>query len=139
MKQIIMTKIALDSNILINNHSLDYESKRIIARKFFKEEPIVSSQVILEYLNVMRRNFKIPKQELIDLCTLWLEKCIIQPVLFSTMKLAQKLIEKYEFQIFDSIIISAALEADCKIIYSEDMHEGLIVENSLEIVNPFRF
>jgi predicted nucleic acid-binding protein len=132
-----MNKIALDSNILIYNHSLDYENKRLIARNFFKESPIVSSQVISEYLNVMRRNFKMQKQELLHLCSLWLEKCYIQPVVLSTIKLAQNLINKYDFQIFDGIIIAAALEANCSILYSEDMQNGQIVENTLKIVNPF--
>jgi len=132
-----MNKIALDSNILIYNHSLDHENKRLIARDFFKENPIVSSQAISEYLNVMRRNFKMQKQELMHLCSLWLEKCSIQPVVLSTIKLAQNLISKYDFQIFDGIIISAALEANCSILYSEDMQNGQIVENTLKIVNPF--
>jgi len=132
-----MSRIALDSNILIYNHSLDYESKRLIARDFFKENPVVSSQVISEYLNVIKRNFKMEKQELIQLCSLWLEKCSIQPVILSTIKLAQNLIGKYDFQIFDGIIIAAALEADCDIIYSEDMQDGQIIENMLKIVNPF--
>ena len=61
-----MNRIALDSNILIYNHSLDYENKRLIARGFLKEKPVVSSQVISEYLNVMRRNFKMQKLELMQ-------------------------------------------------------------------------
>ena len=68
---------------------------------------------------------------------MWLEKCTVQPVVLSTIKLAQDLIVKYDFQVFDSIIVAAALEADCDVIYSEDMHDGLIVENKLKIVNPF--
>jgi len=132
-----MSKIALDSNILIYNHSLDYESKRIIARDLFKENPVVSSQVISEYINVMKRNFKMQKLELMQLCSLWLEKCSIQPVVFSTIQLAQHLVSKYDFQIFDGIIIAAALEADCDILYSEDIQNGQIVENMLKIVNPF--
>jgi len=35
------------------------------------------------------------------------------------------------------IIIASALEANCDILYSENMHNGLIIENSLKIVNPF--
>jgi predicted nucleic acid-binding protein len=132
-----MNKIALDSNILIYNHSLDNENKRLIARDFFKEKPVVSSQVLSEYLNVMQRNFKIQKQELMHLCSSWLEKCSVQPVILSTVKLAQELIGKYSFQVFDGIIIAAALEADCEILYSEDMHDGQIIENMLKIVNPF--
>jgi len=65
MKQIIMNKIALDSNILIYNHSLECEGKKQIAREFFKENPVVSSQVISEYINVIKRNIKISKIELI--------------------------------------------------------------------------
>jgi len=132
-----MSRIALDSNILIYNHSLDHENKRLIARDFFKENPVVSSQVISEYLNVMKRNFKMQKLELMQLCSLWLEKCSVQPVILSTVKLAQDLVGKYDFQIFDGIIIAAALEADCDILYSEDMQDGQIIENMLKIVNPF--
>jgi predicted nucleic acid-binding protein len=43
------------------------------------------------------------------------------------------LIVKYDFQVFDSIIIAAALDADCDIIYSEDMQDGLIVENKKKL------
>jgi predicted nucleic acid-binding protein len=132
-----MSKIALDSNILIYNHSLDCEDKRIIARSFFNDAPVVSSQVISEYLNVMRRNFKMDKLELLELCSKWLEKCTIQPVMFPTIKLAYYLIDVYDFQMFDSIIVAAALEADCEILYSEDMQHNLMVENTLKIVNPF--
>jgi len=68
---------------------------------------------------------------------LWLEKCIVQPVVLTTIKLAQELIVKYDFQVFDSIVIAAALEADCDVIYSEDMQDGLIVEDKIKIINPF--
>jgi predicted nucleic acid-binding protein len=85
----------------------------------------------------MRRNFKMQKQELMHLCSLWLEKCSIQPVVLSTLKLAQNLVSRYDFQIFDGIIIAAALEANCNIFYSEDMQHGQIIENTLKIVNPF--
>ena len=132
-----MSRVALDSNILIYNHSLDCKDKRTIARNFFNENPVISSQVISEYLNVMIRNFKMQKQELMQLCSLWLEKCSVQPVILSTIKLAQNLVGKYDLQIFDGIIIAATLEADCDILYSEDMQNGQIIEDMLKIVNPF--
>jgi len=133
----IMSRIALDSNIIIYSHSLTQENKMQIAIDFFDENPVVSSQVISEYLNVMRKKFKMEKNELIQLCSSWLEKCIIHPVILSTIKLAQNLIGKYDFQLFDGIVVAAALEADCNIFYSEDIHDGLIIDNKLKIVNPF--
>ena len=132
-----MSRIALDSNILIYNHSLDCEDKRIIANRFFDKNPVISSQVLSEYLNVMIRKFKIQKQELMNLCSSWIEKCSVQPVILSTVKLAKNLVIKYDLQIFDGIIIAAALEADCEILYSEDMQDGQVIENKLKITNPF--
>jgi len=39
--------------------------------------------------------------------------------------------------IYDSLIIASALEADCKILYTEDLQHNHLVENKLRIVNPF--
>jgi predicted nucleic acid-binding protein len=63
--------------------------------------------------------------------------CTIIPVLPNTLLIAAALVKKYNFQLFDSAIVAAALENDCAIFYSEDMHHGLIVEKSLTIINPF--
>ena len=37
----------------------------------------------------------------------------------------------------DSLIVASAILGDAKILYSEDMHDGLIINNTLEIINPF--
>jgi len=132
-----MNRIALDSNVLLYNHCADSNHKRLIARSFFQMNPVVSSQAVVEYLNIMRRKFKIEKQELLQLCSSWMEKCVIQPVGFSTLKLTQYLVRRYDFQIFDGIIVAAALEADCNILYSEDMQHNQSIEYTLTIINPF--
>ena len=44
---------------------------------------------------------------------------------------------KYQYSYYDSLIIATALESKCNILYSEDMHHGQIIENSLKIINPF--
>ena len=56
---------------------------------------------------------------------------------FINSKAGQNLIVKYDFQVFDGIIIAAALESNCDILYSEDMQDGQVIENTLTIVNPF--
>lgn len=47
------------------------------------------------------------------------------------------LMNKYDFQLFDSIIVSSALESGCDVLYSEDMNHGQIIEGQLAIINPF--
>lgn len=54
-----------------------------------------------------------------------------------TLLLANDLVIKYDFQIFDSQIIASALEHNCDALYSEDLHHGLIINEQLTIINPF--
>jgi predicted nucleic acid-binding protein len=137
MQPIPMTKIALDTNVLIYNHDMEDINKRTIAQKLLTMHPCISGQVISEYLNVMKRSFPISKADLLDLCAQWIEKCTIHPVNISTFKMAKQLIHRYDFQIFDSIIVASAVEAGCDVLYSEDMQHNLEVEKQLRIINPF--
>jgi predicted nucleic acid-binding protein len=132
-----MTKIALDTNVLIYNHGIDGDAKQLIADSLFDCIPVISTQVISEYLNVMKRISKMSKNDLLKMCAEWLEGCQVQPVGLSTIKLAHHLVQRYDFQLSDSIIAASVLEAECDILYSEDLHHGLIVEDKLTILNPF--
>jgi len=46
--------------------------------------------------------------------------------------------ERYGLSIFDAMIAASALHADCDTLWSEDMQDGMTLENRLRIVNPFR-
>jgi predicted nucleic acid-binding protein len=50
---------------------------------------------------------------------------------------ASELRDRYGFSYWDSLIVACALAGGATIVYSEDMHSGLVVENRLQIVNPF--
>jgi len=56
----------------------------------------------------------------------------------NTVKEACKLAQKYRYSFYDSLIIAAAIECNCNIFYSEDMHDGQTVEGIFKIVNPFK-
>ena len=127
---------ALDTNILIYLEGNDI-SKRRIAEILLSCDPVISAQVIAEFINVTRRLRKIPKQQLIADAANMFRHCIIAPIDISTLDLAKILIDKYDFQIFDSIVIASAIEADCDTLYSEDMQHNMIVYNQLKIINPF--
>jgi predicted nucleic acid-binding protein len=100
--------------------------------------PVISTQVVSEYLNVMKRSFPIAKADLMDLCALWMKKCVIHPVNVTTVETARRLIKRYDFQIFDGIIVAAAIEAGCEVLYSEDMQHNMVVAEQLRIINPFK-
>jgi predicted nucleic acid-binding protein len=132
-----MNKIALDTNILIYGHDKNDMRKQDISRTLLDLSPVISTQAVSEYINVLRRKIAIPKHVLIDLCMEILDSCVIHPVSISTLKIARHIIQRYDLQIFDSIIIASAVEGDCKILYSEDMQHGLEIDGGLKILNPF--
>jgi len=132
-----MNKIALDTNVLIFLYDNINSPKKKIAEELVLKMPMISSQVVSEFLNVTKRLLKIPKQHVLHKCIQLLENCTLENVTLDTLKSSEVLIAKYDFQIFDSIIVAAALQANCSILYSEDMHHGLEVEKQLTIINPF--
>ena len=44
---------------------------------------------------------------------------------------------RYQYGFYDSLIIASALSAGCDRLYSEDLHDGQIIEG-LTIENPFK-
>jgi predicted nucleic acid-binding protein len=50
---------------------------------------------------------------------------------------ASVLPEQYGFSFWDSTIVSSALHAGTSVLYSEDMQDGLVVDNRVRIINPF--
>lgn len=137
MKLTIMTtKIALDTNILIYLYDDSDERKRNISESLILDRPIIGSQVISEFLNVTKRLLKLPKNELMDKANKLFRVCEIVSMNQMTITKAKDLIIKYDFQLFDSLIVASALQSNCTVLYSEDLHHNLMVENQLRIINP---
>jgi predicted nucleic acid-binding protein len=44
---------------------------------------------------------------------------------------------RLHYQLYDAMIIAAALEAGCVTLYSEDLQHGQVIERRLTIRNPF--
>ena len=65
------------------------------------------------------------------------ENFIIPEVKVPTIKYAIEIKKKYGYSYYDSVIIASALQNNCTILYTEDMQHKQIIENTLEIINPF--
>ncbi|MDR3184378.1 MAG: PIN domain-containing protein [Prevotellaceae bacterium] len=131
------TKSALDTNVLIYSHSQDDLFKQDIARNLIVRSPVVSTQVLSEYINVLKRVMSLSKKELLSLCIKTFAHSDIYPVGMDTLKAAEQIIQRYDLQIFDSIVVAAAIEAGCDVLYTEDMSHNLVINNQLTIINPF--
>ncbi len=56
----------------------------------------------------------------------------------TSMLLASTLREQYRLSYWDGFIVACALMSGASQLYSEDMHDGLVVAGQLTIINPFR-
>jgi predicted nucleic acid-binding protein len=54
-----------------------------------------------------------------------------------THDLGKLIAERYKLSVYDAMIVAAALLGGCDTLYSEDMQDGLLIDNQLRICNPF--
>jgi len=60
------------------------------------------------------------------------------PLTVQTHQKALSIADRYGFQIYDALIVASALEAECPLLYSEDMQDGQVIDGRLTIRNPFK-
>jgi predicted nucleic acid-binding protein len=128
----------LDTNIfvyaIVQDDPRSHKAEELIA-----EGGTVSVQVLNEFAAVVRRQIKMPWDEvrlaLENIKTLCPNPL---PITIDTHQQALAIEEKYGFGIYDALIAASALEGRCKTLYSEDMQDGQVIDQRLTIRNPFQ-
>lgn len=129
-------KIFIDTNIVI--YALGPGSTKVhLAAPLFVGSPTISTQVLSETANVASKRLALSVSDIRKLITSLEAMCRVETISLLTIHTALDIRERYGFSWYDSLIVAAALEADCDTIYSEDMQNGQEIEGRLRIVNPF--
>lgn len=126
----------LDSNTVLYAFS-DDETKAAKAEALIAAGGVISVQVLNEVANVARRKMQLAWPEVhaaLDVLTALLE---VRPLTLATHQAGLGLAERYKLSIYDAMIAAAALEAECTTIFTEDLHNGLLIEGRLAVINPF--
>lgn len=98
---------------------------------------IVSVQVLNECANTLRRKFSADWPEIKLASERIRELCTVVPVTEDIHARGLDLAERYVLSTYDAMIVAAALTTGCTVLYSEDMHDGLIIDR-LTVRNPYR-
>ena len=138
--------IFLDSNIWLYRFLADQDSnpqedarKRQIAVSLTNlKNIVVSTQVINEVCSVLKRKVRLSESQIFQLIEEFDLQCLVIDLTTSILKKSSQLRTNYNFSFWDGLIVASALAADVTILYSEDMQDGLIVDNQLTIINPFK-
>jgi predicted nucleic acid-binding protein len=136
-------KLFLDTNIIVHAFGQSFPEKARIAQRLVADgaadkQAIISYQVVQEFINVALRGFRltIPKADL---------ESFVLTALFPMMAISSSpslVVEGLRLQganqlaWYDSLIVAAALQGGCKVLYTEDMQHGRRF-GDLVIQNPF--
>lgn len=128
--------IFLDSNVAL--YAFDHAAlKNKIALELLEARTIISTQVILESINICLKKFKFSKEVSFEHAEHLMNICSFVLIDRVTINSAFEISIKYQFSYWDSLIISSALQNGCTKLYSEDLQHNQIINSSLTIVNPF--
>jgi len=126
-----------DTNVLVYLASSD-SAKADRAEAVIAEGGSISVQVLNDVANVGRRKMQMNWNETHALLEMLRGLLTVHPVTVNVHETGLRLAERYGFSIYDAMIAAAAVRTDCDILYSEDMQHGLVLDEGLRIVNPFR-
>lgn len=124
-----------DTNIVV--YAFLDVAKRERALDLIASGGVISAQVLNEFTNVARRK---RQRDWSDI-----ERAIsvirarfpdIMPLTADTHAAALDLARDHGLAFYDALIVAAAIEGKCDILYSEDMQNGRTI-GGLAIVNPF--
>ena len=126
-----------DSNVLLYLVS-DDTAKAERAEALLVGGGTISVQVLKEMSSVAMRKHGMHWLQVDALLEPVRALCRIEPLTEDTFDLGRRLAGRFQFSVYDAMIVAAALLAEADTLYSEDMQDGLLVEDQLRIRNPFR-
>ena len=131
----------IDSNVLIYAvDDTDADKQRIarsvVYRAISSADFMISVQVINEFCAVSFRKLMKPVDEIDGFLSV-LEGITTVPVLQSWTRRALWIMNRYNLQFFDSLLLAAAEANGCDEILTEDLNDGQVY-CGIKAVNPFK-
>jgi predicted nucleic acid-binding protein len=126
-----------DTNVLVYLASAE-PTKARRTRELLDAGGTASVQVLNEIANVTQRKLRFSWIETRDFLHLIRGLLSITPISLRIHETGIALAERYTLSIYDGMIAGAALDSGCDTLWSEDIHDGLVIDGRLTVVNPFR-
>lgn len=134
-------RIFIDSNLFLyafNDAEMAKHTKAVEVITGKQYENVISLQVINEVSNNMLKKLSFTNNEVKAFVTSSYRRYEVQPITEEVLTNACDIRERYPVSYYDSIILSAALTANCHYLFSEDMQHRQKIFDRLTIVNPFK-
>jgi predicted nucleic acid-binding protein len=126
-----------DTKVLLYTTSSD-AAKADRAEQLIALGGTISVQVLNEIANVARRKMRFSWERTHLLLSEVRQLLSVVPVTLGMHEAGLALAERYRLSVYDGMIAAAALDSGCDTLWSEDMHDGLVIDGRLTVANPFR-
>lgn len=126
-----------DTNVLVYAVAID-EPRTAIARALLAAGGKISVQVLNEFVSVVRGKFR--KNWSLAEAALTEVRALLDPPLSLTIDTHERAVaiaRRHHLHIYDALIVASAAEADCGLLLTEDMADGMSI-GGVTIRNPFR-
>jgi predicted nucleic acid-binding protein len=125
-----------DTNVLLYLLSED-NAKADRAEAIIASGGIISVQVLNEFASVASRKLGMSYAEIRDMLGTVRAVCQAQALTVDTHDRGLDIAERFGFSLYDSMIVSSAVESGCSVLYSEDMQHSQEIDGQLVVINPF--
>lgn len=125
-----------DTNVLVYAF-LSTDPRHGTARTLAAGGGVFSVQVANEFVDVARRKMRWEWQDVVAMLAAfraWFGTPV--PLTHETHVLALEVARRRGLRIYDALVLSAAKQAGCRILYTEDLQDGQTIEGVL-VRNPF--
>ncbi|MCL2020363.1 MAG: PIN domain-containing protein [Oscillospiraceae bacterium] len=128
----------IDTNVFIYLYSVDESEKSARASVALKKfDCVISTQVLNEFSNFCIKKWRLDPDDILSAVSEIRAACLLEYLNENTINHALKLYKRYKYSFYDCLMLSSAIDCECKYIFSEDMADGQIIDDKLEIVNIF--
>lgn len=134
-------KVFFDTNILVYSVDERTPEKKVIASNLLNEASrskngIISTQSLQEFYNAAVKKLNLSKQAAKEYVDFFSKQFPVKEISIPLIIKAIDISIKNGLSFWDSLILSAANDTGCILVYSEDMNSGQIICGT-KVLNPF--
>lgn len=133
-------RVALDTNVLAYAEGVNDADRKATATDLLKgfrgEEIVIPVQALGELYTVLTRKARRPAAEARLVVLGWQDAYHVVGTSPAVLVDAMELATSHQFGLWDAIMLAAAAQAGCRLLLSEDMHDGF-TWRGVTIRNPF--
>jgi predicted nucleic acid-binding protein len=133
-------RVALDTNVLAYAEGINAAQRRgsalDLVQRLPQEATVIPVQVLGELFNVLVRKGGRSRADAREALLGWRDTFPVIETSPEIMLTAVDLATDHQFGIWDAVILSAASQAGCRLLLSEDLQDGF-TWGGVTVINPF--